>query len=62
MLQDMQDMQDTLFTCEMDANDAYAISEEEEDGGGQRNKLVDELELREVSILRRMAQKDADRT
>ena len=57
-----QAMQDTLLACEMDAEDVLAECEESEDGGGHCNELLDELELREVSILRRMAQKGADPT
>lgn len=57
-----QDMQDTLRACEMDADEASADSEEADIGVGHRNELLDELELREVSILRRMAQKGADPT
>ena len=55
-----QNMQDVLFACEMYADDASADMEEEEDGGGYCNELLDELELLEVSILRRMAQKGGD--
>ena len=51
-----QDMQDTLLTYEMDTDDASADMEEEEDGGGNCN------ELREISILRRLAPKGADPT
>ena len=54
-----QDMQNTLRACEMDADEASADSEEEQDGIGHCNELLDELELREVSILRRMVQKRA---
>ena len=50
-----QNMQDVLHACEIDADDASADMGEEEDGGGNCNELLDELELREVSILRRMA-------
>ena len=57
-----QDMQDVLLACEMDADNASVDMEEEEDGGGNRNELIDELELREVGILWRMAQKGADPT
>ena len=39
----------------MDADEASADNEEKEDGAGHCNKLLDKLELREVSILRRMA-------
>ena len=57
-----QNMQDVFLACEMNADDASADMEEEEDGGGNCNKLLNELELREVSILRRMAQKGVDPT
>ena len=52
-----QDMQDTLRACEMDADEASADNEEEEDGVGHCNELFNKLELWEVSILRRMAKK-----
>ena len=55
-------MQDTLRACEMDADEASADNEEKEDGAGHCNKLLDKLELREVSILRRMAKEWADPT
>ena len=57
-----QDMQDTLRACEMDADKASADNEEEKDGAGHCNELLDELELWEVSILRRMAKKWANPT
>lgn len=53
----LQDMQDTILACEMDADDASADIEEEKNGGGHCNELLDELEFREVTILRHMAQK-----
>ena len=46
----------------MDTDEASADSEEEEDGVGHCNELLDELELREVGILWRMAKKWADPT
>ena len=52
-----QDMQDTLRACEMDADEASADNEEEEDGAGHCNDLLNELEIWEVSSLRRMAKK-----
>ena len=54
-----QDIQDTLRTCEMDADEASADGE---DDAEYYNKLLDELELQEVSILRRIAKKEADPT
>ena len=57
-----QNMQDVLLACEMDADDASADMKEEEEGGRNCNELLDELELREVSILRRMAKKSVDLT
>lgn len=56
-------MQDTLRACEIISEDEEAYSKEEEAGGsrhGHCNELLDELELREVSILRHMAKKCAD--
>ena len=45
----------------MDSDDTFVnIKEEEEDGGVYCNELLDELELREVNILRRMAKKCVD--
>ena len=44
----------------MDVDDASAVCEEEEDGAWDCNKLLDELELRKVSILRCMAKKWTD--
>lgn len=58
----LQDMYNTLLACEMDADYAFVDNKEEEDGGGHCNELLDELELREASILRRMAKKCADLT
>ena len=58
----LQAMQDTLLASKMDADYASAECEESEDGGGYCNELLDELELREVSILQRMAQKRASPT
>ena len=52
-----QDMQDTLRVCEMDADEASVDSEKEDNGARHCNELLDELELQEVSILRRMAKK-----
>ena len=57
-----QNMRDVLHACEVDADDASADMGEEEDGGGNCNELLDELELRQLSILQRMAQKGADPT
>ena len=44
-----QDTQDTLITCEMDADKTLTY-----------NELLNDLELREISILRRMANKKTD--
>ena len=46
----------------MDADEVSVDGEEEEDGARYCNELLDELELRKVSMLRRMAKKKADPT
>ena len=55
-------MQDILRAYEMNADKASVDSNEEEDGAGHCNELLGELELRKVSIMRRMAKKWADPT
>ena len=55
----LQVMQDTLLACKDYVDDASAYYEEEGDDAKHRNELLDELELGEVKILRRMAQKAA---
>lgn len=52
-----QAMQDHLLACEMNVDDASAECTENDDGAGHCNELLDELELRKISILRRMAKK-----
>ena len=56
----LQAIQDTLLACEDDVDDASTTCEEEGDGAEHRSELLMELDLREVSILRRMVQKTAD--
>ena len=53
----LQAMQDPLLACEMDVDDVSAECAENEDDAGHCNELPDELELRKISILRRMAKK-----
>ena len=38
-----QDMQDIFLACKMDTDNASANKEEEEDGGGHCNELLDKL-------------------
>lgn len=49
-------MQHSLDQCELDADDSFANNEQEEVVGGPNKKLLMELELRQLNILRQMAQ------
>lgn len=53
-----QAMQDLLLACEMDVDDASTKCAENDDDAGHCNELLDELELRKISILRRMAKNE----
>lgn len=58
-------MHDTLIGAEWNNNNEEKYSAKEEEGGSSDkpcNELFDELELQEVSILRRMAKKGVDLT
>ena len=50
------DMQHTLDQCKLDADDSFANNEQEEVVGGPNKKLLMELELRQLNILRQIAQ------
>ena len=50
------DMQFTLDQCELDADDSFANNEQVEVVGSLHKKFLMELELRQLTILRQMAQ------
>ncbi len=57
-----QRMQHTLDQCELDADDSFANNKHEEVVGGPNKKLLMELELRQITILRQLAQESNNLT
>jgi hypothetical protein len=56
------DMQHNLDECELDADDSFANNEQEEVVGGPNKKLLMELKLHQLTILRQMAQEGSNPT